>query len=184
VSPVNSDPSLPCHENLHSVLASLRGQVRIGSVVLAALLTAPIAVALGIASYFWLSSDADALRDSFLSSVDGGCKRRFVLNVGGLHDWLARFGLGFIKHLPPEAHMAASSVRGGEVAIYRLAEGIQALDQGRIIANADKAMNKRGMQRLVGVSADSDLVAVYMPRQLASPERVKALVLVVTSRRS
>jgi hypothetical protein len=53
------------------------------------------------------------------------------------------------------------------------------LDTPAIIASADKAMGKRGFARVVGVSMDSQLVAVYLPRQTTAPEKVRCFVLVI-----
>jgi hypothetical protein len=80
---------------------ALTAGVRLGYIVLVAFLALPLTVALGLASYFWLSSDADALRDSFVASVNGNCQRKIVLNVGRFTTGLARLGLGCINNIPP-----------------------------------------------------------------------------------
>jgi len=135
----------------------------------------PAMLAYGVASYFRLSGDTAALRDSVLASQAGRCSQRLAVNIGWATVGLARAGLSFCN-LPPEARQALRSVRGGDVALCRLSGP---LDKTGLIATADRMMAERKMQRVVGVSTGEDLVAVYMPSGKMSPRNVRCNVLVV-----
>lgn len=135
----------------------------------------PGLLAYGVTSYFRLSGDTAALRDSLLSSAQGRCNKRLALNVGWATVGLARAGLGFCD-MPPEARQALQSVRGGDVALYRLGGPV---NRAGIIIEADRMMRNRKMERVVGVSTGDDLVAVYLPSGKIAPQRVRCSVLVV-----
>jgi hypothetical protein len=135
----------------------------------------PGLVAYGITSYFRLSGDTAALRDSVVSSTSGRCSKRLALNVGWATVGLARAGLSFCE-MPPEARQALQSVRGGDVALYRLNGPV---DRAELVAQADRMMAKRKMARIVGVSKGEDFVAVYMPSGNIAPRNVRCNVLVV-----
>lgn len=89
------------------------------------------------------------------------------------------------SHLFPlqrEPQAAFDSIRGGEVGIYRLKDSAGPVDHRAILARADKAMSARRWDRVVGVSQDQQLVAVYAPRRGLSSDRVRCCVLVLKGR--
>ena len=73
-------------------------------------------------------------------------------------------------------------MRAAEVGVYKLREGPVPEDHGAILRRADQAMTRRGWVRVVGVSHDRELVAVYMPRKGASPRNLKCCVMVFNGR--
>jgi hypothetical protein len=121
--------------------------------------------ALGVASYFHLSSPSQSLRSAIMESVPGPWHRRFALNVGGLTFGLARFGSSFF-HLPPEPKAALQALHGGEVGVYRLEEPMSLPDYAAILKTADQSMRRRGWERIVGVAQGGQFVVVYAPGDL------------------
>jgi len=126
---------------------------------LAALVLLPFVVlAAGVASYFHLSSDTKALRNSLMRSASVQWRPQIVLNVGNGTLSAVRAGLSFVE-LDAEARAALRAIRGAEVGIYQLASGEKSPDRAAMLAAADAAMNARGWDRVVGVLDGQDLVA-------------------------
>lgn len=155
--------------------------IRVRDVVLFGLLAWAILVPLGIASYFMLSPEASILRESAIAGAPGEWKKTIALNVGFMTTGLVRAGSHFFK-LPPEPRAALDSVRGGEVGIYKLQGTAGRVDHGVILARADKSMSARRWDRVVGVSQEGQLVAIYVPRRGLSTETVRCFVLVLKDR--
>jgi len=155
------------------------GAVRIGYVLLVAvavgLILLPLMGVLAVTSYIRLGADASALKNSAIAIAPA--KARVVVNVGWLTTGVVRLVAGFFP-LPPEAHMALRSVRAAEVGVYHLDCPLRALDRSQMLARTESAMRKRGWERIVGVSQDKDLVAVFLPKKISST-RVKCCVLVI-----
>jgi hypothetical protein len=62
--------------------------------------------------------------------------------------------------------------------VYQLPSGAQPPDRATLLAAAAAAMTARGWNRLVGVMDGQDLVAVYLPDEIASARRMKCCVMV------
>jgi hypothetical protein len=152
------------------------GFVRVGLVVGGTLGLALTLAIVGITGFFRLSSETAALRDCFLDGMPGQWNKTIALRVGGFTTGLVRAGLRFVE-MEPEARQALEAVRGGEVGIYNLEREPARIDQAKVIARADRAMQRRGWTRVVGVCHDRELVAVYLPNKVSS-RRLKCCVLV------
>ena len=152
-----------------------------GAVIWCGLLIGLSSVVLGVASYFHLSSEAVALRESVMTGVDGAWHTRFALNVGFLTTGLVRVGAHCFR-LPPEPRAALAAIHGAEVGVYRLPEAAGEADHRAILARADQAMAARRWDRVVGVSRENELVAVYVPRRGLASNRMKCCVLVLQGR--
>jgi hypothetical protein len=154
---------------------------RVGYVVVALIVSLPILCILGITSYFRLSSETAALRDSVVKSGPDHWKKKFAVNVGWFTTGVMRTGLSFVK-LDPEARAAAGAVRSFEVGLYNLDQGPSGPDRAAILTRADKAMTARGWERVVGVGHRHELVAVYLTTRNGSPEKMKCCVIVLEGR--
>jgi hypothetical protein len=128
---------------------------------------------------FRVSSETRALRDAALDNGAKGADEKIELALGRLTFAAANFGLGFVQtdEIPPEARLVLNSVKGAEVSVYKL-RGFSG-DLSAIMNAADKALDKRGCERLVGVINDKTLVAVYVPKKMRSPKDIKFSVLVL-----
>ena len=149
--------------------------------ILAALLLLPVVIAVEVVSCFHLSSDTKALRNSLIKSSGVEWRRRIALNAGGLPLSAVRAGLSFVK-LDAGARAALQSVRSAEVGVYQLPSGAKPPDRAAMLAAADAAMAGRGWDRVVGVMDGQDLVAVYLPDEIASARRMKCCVMVFDGR--
>ena len=140
-----------------------------------------VAVALGVTSYFRLSSDTRALRNGLIESSGVGWHQKIALNVGGLTLGVARGGLSLV-HLDERARAALQTVHGVEVGIYELSAADETPDRNAMLVAADKAMRARGWERVVGVMAESELVAVYVPEKNTTLQRLNCCVMVFDGR--
>jgi len=134
-------------------------------------------ILIGISSFFWVSPEIRTLRNAVLENSSGQFHRKIELNVGRASFGLAKFASGFINGIPEEARMALSSAKGAQVSIYR-GHGTF-VDARKLLATADQQMEKRGWYRLVGVSKDDNLLAIYTPKLMDSANDVEACVLVL-----
>ena len=140
-----------------------------------------VALALGVTSYFRLSSDTRALRDGLIGSSGVDWHQKIALNVGGLTLGVARSGLSLI-HLDERARAALQTVRGVEVGIYELSAADETPDRNAMLVAADKAMRARGWERVVGVMAEHELVAIYVPEKNTTFHRLNCCVMVFDGR--
>lgn len=153
----------------------------IGGAVFCGLLVGVSAVVIGIASYFRLSPDANVLRASAMEGVQGTWHKKIALNVGFLTTGLIRAGSHCLT-LPPEPRAALDSLRAAEVGVYRLQGTAGGVDHRAILARADRQMSARRWDRVVGVSRERELVAIYVPMRGVRSDRVGCCVLVLQDR--
>jgi hypothetical protein len=132
----------------------------------------------GITSYVRLGSDERALRNGLLKTADAPFVTKLEVNVGSCTVAVARTGLLF-AHLERRARTALDCVRAGEVGIYQFKERDCRMDRSAMLAAADKVMDRRGWDRLVGVVNPRDFVAVYIQRKSFSASNLKVCVAVV-----
>jgi hypothetical protein len=152
-----------------------KGVIRVGYAVLVGVILLPLVAVMGVTSCLRLGSDATALRNSVIKIAPA--KARVVVNVGLLTTGVGRLVAGLFP-IPPEAQMAMRSIRAAEVGVYRLEQRIEDLDRARVLSKAEDAMRKRGWDRIVGVSHDRELVAVFMPQKVCA-SNMRCCVLVV-----
>jgi hypothetical protein len=138
-------------------------------------------IALGVASYFHLSSDTRALRNGLMKASGVEWRQHFGLNIGDTTLGVVRAGLSFAP-LDPEARAAVQAVRGVEVGIYERRPGTKPPDRAAMLTVADTVMNMRGWERVVGVVEGDDLVGVYVPGEAISARQIKCCVLVFDGR--
>ena len=125
---------------------------------------------------FRVSSQTQALRDAALDSGFARADEKIEIGVGFFTVGLAKLATHYID-IPPEARTALSSLKQAECAVYEVHQRRESL--ASILMEADKAMESRGCERLVGVIHEGQLVAVYVPRDMNSAQDVKASVLVL-----
>src|SRR6185436_3131332 len=125
-----------------------------------AIVCLPLLCAMGVAGYFRLGSETQALRGSLMNLTPGQWDKQFAVHVGSLTLGLVRIGSRFFK-LPPEPRAVLDAVHTAEVGVYRLKPERSSIDYATILVSADKAMRARGWERVVGVAERQELVAVY-----------------------
>ena len=109
---------------------------------------------------FRVSSDTRALRDVALE-FNENAEEKIEIGAGFFTVGLVKLGARFVE-LPPEAKTLLGSVHGVECSVYQLQSN--SADHAKLLIEADKAMSKRKCDRIVGVIADNQLVAIYAPR--------------------
>jgi len=129
-----------------------------------------------ITSYVRLGSDERALRNSLLKASSADWHTKGEVNVGPCTVTAARIGLAF-AHLKPEARTAVSCVRAGQFGMYETS-GYSG-DRVAMLSAADKVMERRGWDRVVGVINDENLVAVYIGRDSSDDLDLKVCVAVI-----
>jgi hypothetical protein len=78
-----------------------------------AIVCLPLVCAIGVAGYFRLSSETQALRGSLMNLTPGAWDKKFAVHVGSLTMGLVRIGSRFLK-LPGTASRPRRGARGGD----------------------------------------------------------------------
>jgi hypothetical protein len=141
-------------------------------------------IVVGLTSFIRLSGGARCLSNSLTHSIQSqqaGWSKMLEINVGRFTFGAARTALSFAR-LDPEVRTALRSVRSAQVGLYQLSSDADYLNLGTLLNAADQAMTRKGWTRLVGVSREHELVAVYVPVQQTDASDVQACVAVVNGR--
>jgi len=154
---------------------------RAAIVILVAVVTFVVVCVIGITGYFRLGSETAALRDSLMKTIPGQWEKQIALHVGPVTTGLIRFGSQFLA-LEAEPRAALDTLHGAEVGIYRLQGAPGSFDRRLVLERADKAMSRRGWDRVVGVIEGRQIVAVYFPHRGLSTKRMKCCVMVFQDR--
>ena len=125
---------------------------------------------------FQVGSETRALRDAALEIGALEAEEKIEFGVGFFTVGLAKLGTRFVD-MPPEVKDILGSVDGAECSVYDVRGGTK--DMAKILREADKAMDKRGFDRVVGVVERRQLVAVYIPRNVKSHRNLSISVLVL-----
>jgi hypothetical protein len=116
-----------------------------------------------------------------LTEAELDCKKQIALNVGG---WT--FGIGNmiarLANAPEEVRAALNTMRGVDVAVYRLATAANPQNVGTLLREADTRMEKRGWTRTVLVRQSDQTVAVYTRENSSNPTDLRVCALVVDTR--
>jgi len=134
-----------------------------------------------VAGYFFLGSQATALRKTVIARAGGQYEKRFALHLGWLTTGLVRYGTRLVD-LPPEPRAALDTLHKVEVGVYRLAERQSPSQAAQILADTDKTMTKRGWDRIVGVLHEDNTVAIYAPHKGLSRSSIECAVMVLHDR--
>jgi len=141
---------------------------------------------LGLAAYSVLTLDRDVavLRKQVMAATDTTWKTQVQLSVGRWLIGLVRTGFSFVKSKDmADAKLALSSVRQASVGVYkRESAGSDSWSRERLLVDADRAMNRRGWTRLVGVVDQKDTVLIYVPAKYDAEEPIDLCLSVVNER--
>jgi hypothetical protein len=124
-----------------------------------------VILAVVAASFLTLDSDAAALRKHVMAATDAGWNTKVQMSVGGLTIDAIRTGLCFVhdKNIV-DARQALAAIRHASVGVYERTSGGTDWSREQLFTDTDKAMQKRGWTRLVGVADKKDTVLIYMPK--------------------
>lgn len=157
---------------------------RIWPWVLGICLTPFLALGLAVASYITLDSDARTLRRHVMRATEADWTTKVQVSVGRATIGTVRTGLLFARQPEVEdARLALGAIKNASVGVYQLATpGADLASGNRILAETDRAMQKRGWSRLVGVSGRDETVMVYVTEDADEDKPLDICVAVVTGR--
>lgn len=135
-----------------------------------------------VTGIFRLGSETSTLKSSFMAASGADWRTRIALNLGRVTFGLVQFGTSFIQ-MPREGRAALNGLNQAEVGVYETARSYESISSSAILAATDKAMEKRGCVRIVGVIQRDNLVAVYVPKKGKLNSQVHASVLVLHENR-
>jgi len=136
-----------------------------------------LAIAIGIATFFWVSPEIRILRNAAIENSSGRFEKKIELNVGRASFGAAKLATAFISDIPDEARVALNSAKGAQVSIYKA--HVASADYRKVFESADRKMEKRGWYRIVGVANRDNSVAVYIPTKMNSAHDTEACVMVL-----
>lgn len=139
-------------------------------------LVAAATVVITATGCFRVSSETQELRDAALAELTDA-DEKIELGVGFFTVSLARFGTKFLE-LPPQAKMVMDTVEGAECSVYDITG--KRPDSAKVLTRADKSMEKRGFDRIVGIADRDQLIAVYAPRSAKSHRDMQVSLLVLS----
>lgn len=130
---------------------------------------------------FLPAGEARAIRSAVASASDHKFDQKISFGVGWPVLGLGRLIAGFTD-LNEDARAAFRSVRRADVSIQELQEPIRREDRQAMLAAADRAMDRRGWDRIVGVIEEDEVVGIYVPQGDASVKNLKIAVFVLEGR--
>jgi len=142
-----------------------------------------VALAIVAASFLTLESDAAALRKHVMAATNTGWHTKVQVDIGGLTIAAVRTGLAFVhKEEMAEAKQALAAVRHASVGVYERDSGTATWSREQLFAGTDRAMQKRGWTRLVGVADDKDTVLIYISPEASADKPINLCLAVVNGR--
>lgn len=139
------------------------------------------AITLTVLNALYVGSDTAALREVVAPGLARGWHKEAEGHVGWFPLALARMAVRFAP-VDPEVRLALRALRNAEVSVHARHSDGPSVDRATVLSDADRVMEARGWQRLVGVVEHHDLVLVYVPKILYSAHDIEACVLVLEPR--
>jgi len=142
-----------------------------------------VVLAILAASFLTLESDAAALRKHVMAATSNDWHTKVQMDVGSLTIAAIRTGLAFVhKEEMAEAKQALAAVRHASVGVYERDAGPADWSREQLFADTDRAMQKRGWTRLVGVADDKDTVLIYISPEASADKPIDLCLAVVNGR--
>ena len=140
---------------------------------------------LGIAavSYLTLDRDVRLLREQVMAATDANWSTRVQMSVGRVTLGAIGQGLRFVQHKDvADARLALRAVKQVSVGVYERTSGAATGSRERLFIETDRAMQKHGWTRLVGVADRNECVLVYVQDDLDEDEPIEICVAVVNGK--
>jgi len=144
-----------------------------------------VIMAVAVASYITLDSDAAALRRNVMKATNADWHTKVQCSVGRITLGAVRGGLLFVnKPEVADARLALAAVKHASVGVYERRQQNGAWSREQLFVDTDLAMKKRGWTRLVGVSDrdKAEAVLIYAPDDLDAGDPIDICVAVVNNR--
>ncbi|MBI2515571.1 MAG: hypothetical protein HYV95_01530 [Opitutae bacterium] len=138
---------------------------------------------IAVASFLTLDRDAATLRKHVMAATDADWSTKVQLSVGSLTLGTVRQCLWFVHDQNVgDARLALKAVRHASVGVYERRGDETKWSREELFVDTDKAMQKRGWSRLVGVADHGDTVLVYTPDNLDPDDPVDVCIAVINDR--
>lgn len=146
-------------------------------------LTPFLLLGLAAVSYLTLDRDVRVLRQHVMAATDANWSTKVQMSVGRLTLGVIGQGLRFV-HQPniDDARLALRAVKHASVGVYGRVSGGTDWSREQLFVETDRAMQKRGWTRLVGVADKQESVLVYVQDDLDESEPVEICVAVVNGK--
>lgn len=139
------------------------------AVGLALCLLPVVCVGILAASMLSLSREAAQLRNHVMTATDTNWHRKVQLSIGSMTLTALRTGMAFAHGKDvQDVRLALAAVRKASVGVYERSGRKGTWSNAELFADADKAMERRGWTRLVGVHDHDDTVMIYVPEDAGS----------------
>jgi hypothetical protein len=143
-----------------------------------------VLLAIAAASFFTLERDAAALRTHVMAATDAGWGTKVQMSAGRLALGAVRMGLGFVHNQDvADARLALAAVRHASVGVYERTSSTAQWSREQLFADTDKAMQKRGWTRIVGVADKKETVLIYVPQDIDPDKPVEICLAVVSGKK-
>lgn len=134
-------------------------------------------------SYLTLDRDVHTLRRHVMAATDADWSTKVQMSVGWATLGAIGQGLRFVEHEGiADARLALRAVKHASVGVYERTSGSDNWSREQLFKDTDRAMQKRGWTRLVGVAERKDTVLVYVQEDFDEDEPVELCLAVVNGK--
>lgn len=142
-----------------------------------------VLLAVAVVSYVTLDRNVRVLRNHVMEATDAGWSTKVQMSVGRLTLGAIGQGLRFVDHKDmADVRMALRSVKHASVGVYERRSGGNDWSREQLFVETDRAMQKRGWTRMVGVAEKKETVLVYVQDDLDEDEPFEICVAVVNGK--
>jgi hypothetical protein len=142
-----------------------------------------VLLAIVAASFLTLDRDVTVLRRQVMAATDADWSTKVQLSVGRFTLGAIGQGLRFVHHKDiADARLALRAVKHASVGVYERASGPADWSQEQLFVKTDRAMQRRGWTRLVGVADKKETVLVYVEEDMKEDGPVDLCLAVVSGK--
>jgi len=146
-------------------------------------LTPFLVLGLAAVSYLTLDRDVAVLRRHVMDATNAHWSTKVQVSVGRITLGAIGQGLRFVHHQDiADARLALSAVRHASVGVYERKAGEADWSREQLFVETDRAMQKRGWTRLVGVANHKETVLIYVPDDMKEDGPVELCLAVVNGK--
>jgi hypothetical protein len=118
-----------------------------------------------------------------MDATNAGWDTKVQVSVGGITLGAIRQGLRFVEHEGiDDARLALKAVKHASVGVYERSTKDVTWSREELFAETDRAMQKRGWTRMVGVADQKDTVLIYIPTDMKETGPVDICLAVVSGK--
>jgi hypothetical protein len=134
-------------------------------------------------SYLTLDGDVRTLRKHVMAATDARWHTKVQVSVGPATLGAISQGLRFVEHRhTDDARLALRAVKHASVGVYERTSGGADWSHDQLFVETDRAMQRRGWTRLVGVADRHETVLVYVQDEPADDQPLDVCLAVVNGR--